>query len=50
VAGVLAVDVLFAFTGVRGTVFGAVALCVASAVAAAVLLVRRPRSGVAEGA
>lgn len=41
VAGIAAVDVLFAFTGIRGTVYGAAGLCAASALVAAVLLVRR---------
>jgi hypothetical protein len=46
---VLAVDLLFAFTGIRGTVFGAAALCLASALAAAVLFARRGAAGAAEG-
>ncbi|MHB0964396.1 MAG: hypothetical protein ACYC5V_14445, partial [Gemmatimonadaceae bacterium] len=50
VAGVLAVDVLFAFTGIRGTVFGAAALCLASALGAAILFVRRRPADVAEDA
>jgi hypothetical protein len=50
VAGVLAVDVLFAFTGIRGTVFGAAALCLASALGAAILFARRRPNDVAEGA
>jgi hypothetical protein len=49
VAGVLAVDLLFAFTGIRGTVFGAAALCLAAALAAAVLFARRGAAGAAEG-
>lgn len=50
VAGVLAVDVLFAFTGIRGTVFGAAALCLASALGAAALFARRGAAGATEGA
>lgn len=50
VAGVLAVDLLFAFTGIRGTVFGAAALCLTSALAAAILFARRRAAGVPEGA
>ncbi len=50
VAGVLMVDVLFAFTGIRATVFAAAALGLASALAAAILFTRRRPAGVAEGA
>ncbi|MBI5600062.1 MAG: hypothetical protein HY944_00700, partial [Gemmatimonadetes bacterium] len=50
VAGVLAVDVLFAFTGIRGTLLGAAALCLASALGAAILLARRVPAGATEAA
>lgn len=50
VAGVLAVDMLFAFTGVRGTVFGAAVLCLASALGAAILFARRRPADMPEGA
>jgi hypothetical protein len=48
VAGILAVDVLFAFTGIRGTVFGTAALCLASALGAAILFGHRPPADVPE--
>lgn len=50
VAGVLTVDVLFAFTGIRATVFGAAALGLASALGAAILFARRRPADVSEGA
>ncbi|MDP1892336.1 MAG: hypothetical protein Q8K55_15725 [Gemmatimonadaceae bacterium] len=49
VAGILAVDVLFAFTGIRGTIFGAAALCLASALGSAVLFARQRPVDVPEG-
>lgn len=49
VAGILAVDVLFAFTGIRGTIFGTAALCLASALGAAILFARRRPADVPEG-
>lgn len=47
-AGVMAVDLLFAFTGIRGTVFGAVALCFASALGAAAVFARRGAAAATE--
>ncbi len=47
-AGVMAVDLLFAFTGIRGTVFGATALCLASALGAAVVFARRGAAAAAK--
>lgn len=49
-AGILAVDVLFAFTGVRGTVLGSAALCLTSALAAAILFARGRLADLPEGA
>ena len=49
VAGILAVDVLFAFTGIRGTVFGASALCLATALGAAMRFARRRPADLTEG-
>ena len=50
VAGVLTVDVLFAFSGIRGTVFGAAALCLVTAIGATILFARRRPADVAVGA
>lgn len=50
VAGILAVDVLFAFTGLRATILGSAALCLASAFGAAIVFVRRRPADVREGA
>ncbi len=49
VAGIMAVDLLFAFTGIRGTIFGAAALCLASALGAAILFARRRPADVMAG-
>lgn len=49
VAGILAVDVLFAFTGVRGAIFVSAALWFASALGAAILFARRRTADVPEG-
>jgi hypothetical protein len=50
VAGTLAVDLLFAFAGIRGTTLGTAALCLATALGAALVLRRRRAAGVTEGA
>ena len=50
VAGVLAVDLLFAFTGIRGTILGSAALSLASALGAALVFTRRSAAAAQESA
>lgn len=49
VAGVLAVDVLFAFTGIRGTIFVSAVLCLGTALGAAIQFTHRRQADVPEG-
>ncbi|MBA4071559.1 MAG: hypothetical protein C0497_06950 [Gemmatimonas sp.] len=50
IAAVVAVDLLFAFAGIRGSLVGSAALSVASAIGAAILFVRWPTADAVERA